>query len=122
MRGVAVPGGFRLDAAASCRCLNPHPGHGLAASRRSVVAFRPSKGVSSHDTNYFGAQSHGLFTGCLRLATFLPALAVVRPPKARFQLVVNLSWVGLDTHRVPCEVSAFSTSHPPHPGFACRNA
>jgi hypothetical protein len=55
----------------------------------------------------FGAPSHGLFTRCLRLATFLPALAVVRPPKARFQLVVNLGWVGLATHQVPREVTAY---------------
>jgi hypothetical protein len=53
MRGVAVPGGFRLDAAASCRCLNPHLGHCLAAPRRSVVAFRQAKGVGSHDETRF---------------------------------------------------------------------
>ena len=78
----------------------------LAASRRSVVAFRPSKGVGSRDGINFGAQQHGLVTRCLRLATFLPASAVVRPPKTHFRLVVNLGRVGLVTHEVPCKVSA----------------
>ena len=121
MRGVAVAGGFRLVAFASYRCLSPYPGPGLAASRRSVVAFRHSKGVGSHDEIDIGAQSHGLFARCLRLATFLPASAVVRPPKTRFRLVVNPGRVGLATHKVRNEVSAFSTWHPPHPSFAWRN-
>ncbi len=46
----------------------------------------------------YGAQSHGLFTCCLRLTTVLRAFALVGPPKTRFQLVVNLDWAGLITH------------------------
>jgi hypothetical protein len=70
----------------------------LAASWRSVVAFRETKCVGSHDELNFGAQSHGLFTRCLRFAAFLPGCPVVRPRKTHFQLVVNLGWVGLATH------------------------
>jgi hypothetical protein len=105
MRGVAVSDGFHLDAAASCRCLNPHHGHCLAASWRSVVAFRASKRVSSHHQSLFGAQSHGLFTRYLRFAAFLPGCPVVQPRKTRFSPVVNLDEVGLATHKVPNEVS-----------------
>lgn len=54
MRGVAVAGGFRLNASASYRCLNPHPGHGLSASRRSIIAFRQTNGVGSHNTKISG--------------------------------------------------------------------
>jgi hypothetical protein len=98
MRGFAVAGGFRLDAAAPCRCLNPHHGHCLAASWRSVVAFRETKYVGSHDELNFGAQSHGLFTRCLRLTAVLRAFALVGPPKTRFPLVVSLGEVGLIAH------------------------
>ena len=97
MRGVAVSDGFHLDAVASCRCLNPHHGHGLAASWRSAIAFRDSKCVGSHDDIDIGAQSHGLFTRCLRLTAVLRAFALVGPPKTCFQLVVNLDWAGLIT-------------------------
>jgi hypothetical protein len=54
MRGVAVSDGFRLDAAASCQCLNPHHGHFLAASWRSVVAFRAANCVGSHNPSITG--------------------------------------------------------------------
>jgi len=49
-------------------------------------------------------------------------VAASRPDSSHlFQLVVNLDWVGLITHWVPNEVSALSTSLPPHPDFAWRN-
>ena len=43
------------------------------------------------------------------LRSFPPSAEVVRPRKTSFRLVVNLGRVGLATHKVPCEVSAFST-------------
>jgi hypothetical protein len=64
---------------------------------RLLPPAKPKASALTMNPN-FGAQSHGLFTRCPRLATFLPACAVVGPPKARFQLVVNLGWVGLATH------------------------
>jgi len=98
MRGVAVTDGFHLDAAASCRCLNPHHGHGLAASWR-IGCCLPLIQLRRHSQSQdYGAQSHGLFTRCLRLTAVLRAFALVGPPKTCFQLVVNLDWVGLITH------------------------
>ena len=89
------------------RCLNPHHGH---LSRRLVALGCCLPLIQmrrlSRCTN-FGAQSHGLFTRCLRFAAFLPGCPVVRPRKTHFQLVVNLGWVGLATHQVPNEVSVF---------------
>src|SRR5512142_983771 len=73
MRGVAVSDGFHLDAA-SCRCLNPHLGH---LSRRLVALGCCLPRIQMRRLSQcltFGAQSHGLFTRCLRFAaSFLVA-------------------------------------------------
>ena len=117
----------------SCRRLSPpRCAWSAGASVHGLVAVSPPRGArllpsvktktsAPAMSTDFGAPSHGPFTRYLRLATFLPAPAVVQPPKARFQLVVNPGWVGLATHEVPRDVSALSTSLPPHPGFAWRN-
>ena len=82
----------------------------LAASRRSVVAFRHSKGVGSHDDLDFEAQSHGLFTRCLRFAAFLPPQRLYGHAKLAagwWSTLAGWDWLPTGSHR---EVSAFSTS------------
>ena len=123
----------RMTVAAGSSCsrrLSPDAAS-AGASVRTLVNDSPPRGArllpsanstaSASTTNIdFGAPSHGLSTRCLRLAAFLPAAAVVRPPKTRFRMVVSLVRVGLVTHEVPRKVSACLHSLPPHPGFAWR--
>ena len=85
--------------------------------QRIGAAFRINDGVGSHDRKPFGAQSHGLCTGCLRFAAgdcfpttqdSLPAAGLALPdgigypssPLARFSQLLHLT--------------------PPCPGFAWR--
>jgi hypothetical protein len=48
---------------------------------------------------YFGAQSHGLGTDCLRFARWVAPVG----RKTRFRLLAKLYRVGLATHRVPAK-------------------
>ena len=95
---LPLPAAFTWTPQHPRRCLNPHHGH---LSRRLVALGYCLPLIQmrqlSRCTDY-GAQSHGLFTRCLRLTTLLCAFALVRPPKTRFSLVVNLGEVGLATH------------------------
>jgi hypothetical protein len=77
-----------------------------------------SAALSTDQRNTLQAPSRRPFMRCLRLATFPAAVAVVRPPKAYFQLVVNHGWLGLVTHKVQREVSALPTPLPSRSGFA----
>lgn len=63
-----------------------------------LLPFTNQKVSAPATKTHFGATRHGLFTRCLRFAAFLPSFPVVRPHKTRFQVVVNLAWVGLVTH------------------------
>src|SRR5882724_3683670 len=58
--------------------------------------------TSAPATLYFGAQSHGLRTRCLRFA----ARVSPGPRKTRFRLGAGLGRTGLATRKVPGEVSA----------------
>ena len=105
MRGVAVAGGFRLGAGASIRTLV------LVSLPRGARLLPSAKPKASAPTMHKFRGSitrpvHSLST----LRSFPPSAEVVRPRKTRSRLVVNLGRVGLVTHKVPSEVSAFSTS------------
>jgi hypothetical protein len=67
VRGVAVAGGFRLNAGASFRTL-------VLSRRLAALGYclpLDQKRRLPRCTN-FGVPSHGLFTRCLRFAAFLP--------------------------------------------------
>jgi hypothetical protein len=143
--GFAIPGAIRpscVEMLLRTRCSGTFPPYGSMTrsplpsagslgqlSQRSSVLWvtptpqRPSRfalvvpRLGSTDTR-LATPSETL--GCLRFAAFLPALAVVRPRKARFRLVANLAGRGSRPRKVPNEVSASSTWLPPHPSF--RNA
>jgi hypothetical protein len=75
------------------------------------AAFRRIKGVGSRDDNCFGAQSHGLCTGCLRFAVRDHSL----PTQDSLPAVGQLCRVGLDAHRALTQglvVTSSNTSLP----------
>jgi hypothetical protein len=93
-QGLAGSWGTPLCA---CRALRPRRDLRARPSRRIGAAFRNLNNVGSRNKLAFEAQSHGLFTRCLRFA------ARVTPwrHKTRFRLLARLCRAGLDTRRVP---------------------
>ena len=100
----------------ACPALRPRWDFSARPLRRISAAFRNLNNVGSHDKLAFEAQSHGLFTRCLRF------VASVATDGARLASgcqpgFAGRGWVPAGFHR---KVSEFFTSHPPCPGLTCR--
>ena len=115
-RGVAVR--WRLSPLSSASVLPRSLSRRLAA--RWILPSAKMTASASTMANTFGAQSHGLSARCLRFPAFLPGLPVVRPRKTRLPAGGQPLLHRLISGSGPREVSASSTSLPPHPGFAWR--
>ena len=82
--------------------------------QRVDTAFRTSPKRRLPQLTYFGAQSHGLHTRCLRFATRVTPM----PRKTRFRLVASLYRTGFITRWVPLQgFSNASSLLPPCPSF-----
>ena len=92
-RASHVPGEPRL---CLCPALRPRQDRSHQACTMRRRGPRSKQDEGSHEAN-FGAQSHGLGTGCLRFAGWIAP----PPRKTRFRLPARLYRTGLATRRVP---------------------
>jgi hypothetical protein len=100
----------------ACPALRPRWDFSARPVRRISAAFRNLNNVGSHDKLAFEAQSHGLFTRCLRFVVSVTTDGARLASGCRPGFA-GRGWVPAGLRR---KVSELFTSHPPCPGLACR--